>query len=104
MNLELLEKIFQNLEMTLTQKEAEEKAILFMNTALGHLDTDMVSDNFEDYWLQISREWDLNVYDGSIFAGDDLWHICLYPIENKGTNTDIWVDVTEKFYNNKGKN
>jgi len=61
MNLQLLEKIFQNLEMTLTLDEAKEKATLFKICA-----DNIYADFSNDYWIQISSEWDLNIYDGDM--------------------------------------
>lgn len=82
--LDLLEKIFQNLEMTLTQPEATAKAHLFLKCLKdNHISVG------EDYWIQISKEWDLNVY--------DKHNMSLYPvtwslgeaITNTACSTDI---------------
>jgi len=71
MNLKQLEKIFQNLDEDLTFKEVVLKASLFWE--LGK-QLDIVLE--EDYWIQLAKNWDLNIW-----VEDDGVHRCLYPVK-----------------------
>jgi len=57
MELFLLSRIFENTEQSWSLEDVTEKAHLFL---------DCVKDNIEDlggdYWIQLSREWDLNIW------------------------------------------
>jgi len=74
MTLELLEKIFQNIEISLTFEEVKEKALLFYEQARS-----IKADFGDDYWIQLSKEWDLNI--------TEVWHwetehqLCLYKVK-----------------------
>lgn len=69
MKLDLLERIFQDLETLFYLDEAKEKAKLFYKCA-----TDIHANLQSDYWIQIGKEWDLNI---SSFEGKT--YLTLYP-------------------------
>jgi hypothetical protein len=71
MELYLLNKIFENLDKSYTLDEAKKKAFLFLECVPD------VEKLGGDYWIQIAKEWDLNIW----------WEDCtsiemtLYPCE-----------------------
>lgn len=71
MNLDLLERIFQDLETIYYLEEAKNIAKLFLK---------IVRDNHfslqEDYWIQIGKDWDLNIVNGK--------ELTLYPCRKAG--------------------
>jgi len=88
MTLELLEKIFQNLEMSLTLKEAKEKGILFQEQA-GKEGIDLG----DDYWIQIAKEWDLNIIGGEGTTGTQA---CLYKVKRDKQGNFV-TDTLDQF-------
>lgn len=76
--LDLLIRIYTDINSTYTLKEVKDKARLFYKTAMqiakrGEL---------EDIWVQVSREWDLNVWDADKL-GDGTTNgmqMTLYPV------------------------
>lgn len=91
MTLELLEKIFLNTKMHLTLEEATEKGRLFFDCALTHFTVKVLQENFEDYWLQLSKEWDLNICEG-----EDDYQLCLYRVK-RDRNNCIVTDTLDQF-------
>jgi hypothetical protein len=71
MKLYLVHKIFEDTKKSLTFKEAKEKAFLFLKSV------DDVEELGGDYWIQLSKEWGLNIW------WDDCTSIemSLYPCE-----------------------
>ena len=76
--LELLERIYQDFEGSYTLHDAKEKARLFYKNVLQ----DVERSELEDIWVQISKEWDLNVWDADVL-GDGVHQgvqMTLYPV------------------------
>ena len=80
MKLSLLEKIFQNIETHLDLAEAKQKAKLFLQCVVVFAWEEFYPQ--EDYWIQISKEWDLNVYRES-----EVIRLYLYCADKSITNT-----------------
>ena len=86
MKLDLLEKVFTDVETLFYEEEVKEIAFLFLkcakdnNTELG-----------EDYWIQLGKEWDLNIYDGRIYGKENITKMTLYKILPSG-KTDTLND------------
>jgi len=80
MNLPLLDKIFTNTTLSLTFKEAKQKAFLFYKLAIENIEE---PDDLEDYWITLSPEWDLNLYSGDLFGTKPGTQMSLYETEKK---------------------
>lgn len=89
MTLPLLERIFQDIEGTYQLASVKEKGILFFKNAKK------LKTNFQDdYWIQLSREWDVNFW-----RGDSVGHyyMSIYRIsyvDGKGLVTDTSAPVS----------
>lgn len=70
MNLDLLEKVFTDIDTSFYPEEAREIGTLFFWTAMEQLSYEDIDKNFGDYWIQIGKDWDLNIYfDGEQYKG-----------------------------------
>lgn len=86
MNLDLLERVFQDFETEFFLEEVQAIAILFLKC------TKSIGANLgSDYWLQIGRGWDLNIWQSQIDLGNGKtgWEqlMSIYKIVNGKTDT-----------------
>lgn len=90
MTLELLTRIYQDVEGVYTFKDVKDKARFFYKTAIEIAKRE----EMEDVWVQISKDWDLNVWDADKL-GDGVrngMQITLYPV-TKGENGHVRTDT-----------
>jgi hypothetical protein len=85
MELYLVHKIFEDTKKSLTFKEAKEKAFLFLKCV------EDVEDLGGDYWIQLSKEWDLNIW----------WED---PVSLEMTLYECWMDKNGYFNTNTSSN
>ncbi len=84
-----MNNIFENIETPLTFEEVKEKALLFYEQAMT-----IKSDLGDDYWIQLSKEWDLNIV--------EQWHwetehqLCLYKVK-RNKNGYFETDTLDQF-------
>lgn len=95
--LELLCRIYQDLEGSYNLHDAKEKARSFFKTVLENVS----GEELDDVWVQISKEWDLNLWNADKL-GDGTkkgMQITLYPVSKDAhnhfkTDTDYPVGLT----------
>lgn len=76
METELLEQAFYEKTKKLTEAEATERAKLFYTCIK------LTDESLEDYWVGLSDNWDLNIWESETEIGLDI-----YPVENENTIT-----------------
>jgi hypothetical protein len=89
MTLPLLERIFQDIEGTYRITEVKEKGILFFKNA-----TKIKADLQGDYWIQLSREWDIHFWQGDAVGH---YYMSIYRMlykEGHGLVTDTSAPVS----------
>lgn len=91
MELYLAHKVFEDVKTSYSFKEAKEKAFAFAKSL------DDVEELGGDYWIQIAKEWDLNIW----WEGDIFCKMTLYPcgIGEDGyhhTDTQYGIDLISR--------
>lgn len=86
--LDLLEKIFENTRTKLTLDEVTDKAYLFLKCSKN-----IKADLQDDYWIELSKEWDLNITQGEGTTG---FQMCLYKVK-RDRNGDFVTDTLDEF-------
>lgn len=88
MTLDLLEKIFTDIHTKLTINEVTDKAYLFLKCAKN-----IKADLQDDYWIELSKEWDLNIIQGEGTTG---FQMCLYKVK-RDKNGNFVTDTLDQF-------
>jgi len=90
MNLALLEKVFADTETDdFLLEDAKQIALLFVNCAKS-----IGVDLQDDYWIQLGKNWDLNVYQYQYSAyGQYAQKAVLYKIIDGNTDTKNPIEI-----------